>query len=336
MAATVKLLPSGKEFTVASRETVLEAGLRSGLSLPYGCASGSCGQCRARIVSGRPRKLRFHDFVPGVADKAAGYVLLCCTGADSDLVVDLREVGGVDEIPYQEIQARASRMERVRDDVLVLRLRTPRTRALQFLSGQSVSLSLPGLPPRRCPIASCPCNGSQLEFHIRHVAGDAFCEHVFTRLKPSQAIQVSGPEGKLTFDKTSTRPVIFFAYDIGFAPVKSLVEFAISLESEQSMALYWTAPPDGGHYMGNLCRSWADALDNFTYIPLTSGEGCRTSERQRRDLSGVQRVLADHPDLSGHDAYFAGPQGLVSVARRLFTANGLPAKRFFAELPPYS
>ena len=333
MAATVKLIPSGKEFTVASRETVLEAGLRSGLSLPYGCASGSCGQCRARIVSGRPRKLRFHDFVPRAADKAAGYALLCCTGADSDLVVELREISGVEEIPYQEIQARATRIERVRDDVLVLRLRTPRTRALRFMSGQSVSLSLPGLPPRHCPIASCPCNGTQLEFHIQRVVGDAFCEHVFTRLKPSQAIQVCGPQGKLTFDKTSTRPVIFFAHDTGFAPVKSLVEYAISLEGEQSMALYWTAPRDGGHYLDNLCRSWADALDNFIYIPLTSCDGRRTAERQRRDLSGVRRVLADHPDLSGHDVYFAGPQGLASVARRLFTEHRLPAKRFFAEVP---
>ncbi len=335
MAAKVKLLPSGREFTVASRETVLAAGLRSGLSLRYRCANGSCGECKARIVSGQPRDARFHDFVLSVADKAAGCVLLCSTEADSDLVVEVREIDGVEEVPYQEVQARVSKLQRLRDDLLVLRLRTPRSQALQFLSGQYVSLTLPGLLPRYRAIASCPCDGTQLEFHIRRIPGDAFGEYAFTRLRNSQPIQVCGPEGKLSFDRTSTRPVVFFAYDIGFAPIKSLVEYAISLEGEQAMALYWMALIAGEHYLDNLCRSWADALDNFTYVPLTSITGPSPSEGQWSELSALQRVIADHADLSGYDVYFAGPQGLVFTARRLFMDQGLPAERFFAETLKY-
>ncbi len=335
MAAKVKLLPSGREFTVASRETVLAAGLHSGLSLRYGCANGSCGECKARIVSGQARDARYHDFVLGAVDKAAGRALLCCTEAESDLVVEVHEIGGVEEVDYQEVQARVSKVQRLREDLLILRLRTPRSQALHFLSGQYVSLTLPGLLPRYRAIASCPCDGTQLEFHIRRIPGDAFGEYAFTRLRNSQPIRVCGPEGRLSFDRRSTRPVVFFAYDIGFAPIKSLVEYAISLEGEQAMALYWMALITGEHYLDNLCRSWADALDNFTYVPLTSITGPSPSEGQWSELSALQRVIADHADLSGYDVYFAGPQGLVFTARRLFMDQGLPAERFFGETLEY-
>ncbi|MDJ0893089.1 MAG: 2Fe-2S iron-sulfur cluster-binding protein [Gammaproteobacteria bacterium] len=331
MALTVRILPSGREFTVAGRETILEAGLRSGLSLRYRCSNGSCGECKARIVSGQVRQVRLHDFVLNAVEKAAGDVLLCCTGADSDLVIEVREIGGADEVARQEVRARVSAIERIGGDLIVLRLRTPRSQALQFLAGQYVSLTLPGLLPRYRSIASCPCSGNQLEFHVRRIPGDAFCEYVFTQLKTSQTVQIDGPEGSLTLDRESTRPIVFFAYDTGFAPIKSVVEYAISLEGEQPMALYWMALADGEHYLDNLCRSWADALENFSYTALTSIAGPPAAEREWSEYAALEQVLAEHQDLSAYDVYFAGPRGLVSTARRLFMAQGLPSERFFAE-----
>ena len=335
MRARVRILPSGSEFTIENRETVLEAGLRSGLSLHYRCTNGSCGECKAKVVSGKARDARFHDFSLTEMEKAAGQVLLCCTEADSDLVIEVREIGGVEEVPYQEVRARVSKMERVRDDMLVLRLRTPRSQALEFLSGQYVSLTLPGLLPRYRSIASCPCNGTLLEFHIRRIPGDAFSEYAFTRLRNAQPIVVSGPEGRLSFDKASTRPVIFFAYDTGFAPIKSLVEYAISLEGEQPMALYWMTLSAGQHYLDNLCRAWADALDNFSYFALTSIADAGETDGQWSELSAVQRVVEDQGDLSDHDVYIAGPQALVFAAGKVFMERGLPPERFFADSLKY-
>ena len=39
-------------FDCCDGETILHAGLRQGLTLPYECATGTCGTCRARVVSG--------------------------------------------------------------------------------------------------------------------------------------------------------------------------------------------------------------------------------------------------------------------------------------------
>ncbi len=337
MSFTAHIRPSGKTLLIESHETLLEAGLRSGLSLKYGCTNGSCGECKARVLSGEAREARFHDFRLSEAEQRSGYVLLCCTEADSDLELEVHEIGSFEEIPYQEVRAKVSKLEPLGQDMMLMHVRTPRSKALQFLPGQYLRLTLPGLLPRYRSVASCPCNGARLEFHVRRIPGDAFSQYVFTRLRSSEEVLLAGPEGRLSFDNDSSRPVVFFAYDTGFAPIKSLVEHAMSLEGDQEMCLYWMALSRGEHYLDNLCRSWADALDGFRYVRLVS---CMESadgrgERKWSELSAIERVISDHPDLTGFDVYIAGPQALVSTARRYFVSRGLPESRFFAETLKY-
>jgi len=52
MAAQVRILPSGHEFFIEGSDSILEAGLRGGLALDYGCSNGNCGKCKAKVVSG--------------------------------------------------------------------------------------------------------------------------------------------------------------------------------------------------------------------------------------------------------------------------------------------
>ena len=62
MAAHVQLRPSGHEFFVEGADTLLEAALRAGHALNYGCSNGKCGQCKARVVSGELLKVRSHEY----------------------------------------------------------------------------------------------------------------------------------------------------------------------------------------------------------------------------------------------------------------------------------
>ena len=269
MSFRVRLLPSGKEFTAEKNETVLEAALRSGISLNYSCNNGSCGGCGGRIKSGQVRETQQHDFHFSDTQKAQGHVLLCVNAAQSDLEIEVKEAGGIEDIPLQLIPTKVEQMERIQDDIMILHLRTPRSQTLRFLAGQHLSLAIAGMPPRNKSLASCPCNAMHLQFHIRRVPGDPFSEYVFTQLKVSQTVTVEGPWGNFSLDENSKRPIIFVAYETGFAPIKSIIEHAIALELEQPLHLYWMAHQPGNHYLNNLCRSWLDALDNFSYTALT-------------------------------------------------------------------
>ena len=317
-------------------ETLLDAALRAGIPLNYNCASGSCGHCLARIVRGHPDAMLHHDFALRDADRERGVVLLCRTTTQSDLVIDTELASDPANIPEQVIVTAVSKLEYAAPDVMLMDLRTPRSQTLQFLAGQHVTLAIDGVTPRNKSIASCPCNGMYLQFHVRRAPEDEFADHVFTRLQLKQRVVIRGPYGHFTLDAKSTRPLLFLAYETGFAPIKSLVENAISLEMAQPMHLYWAADRPGDHYLENHCRAWLDALDNFRYTAVTTGPapspaGGALAQARAALMAAATAVVRDHPDLSGYDVYVSGPDRAMDDARALLLAHRLPEGRLFVD-----
>ena len=324
MAASVRVLPSNHDFLLEGNDSILEAALRSGLALNYGCSNGNCGLCKAKLVSGEVQKIRPHDYSFTAAEKVQGYVLLCANTAISDLVIEATEAGGVQDIPFQEIDTRVKKVERPRADIAILTLQTPRSKRLRFLAGQHALLGVAGLAATY-PIASCPCDDRNLQFHIRRNDGDAFSDHVHNKLKSADCVKLQGPQGEFLLNEESRRPIIFIAYDTGFAPIKSLIEHAMALDTAEHMHLYWLAESGDRHYLSNLCRSWTDALDNFDYTPLVVSN--------LSDSAGELRaqVRKNHPELGKHDVYLASPEALANEVEFLLLDDGLPSAQLFVE-----
>jgi len=331
MTAQVQIQPSGHEFFVEGNDTLLEAALRAGLSLSYGCSIGNCGQCKAKLLSGQVQKTRHYDYVLSAAEKNAGIVLMCCNTAVADLVIEAREAHGAADMPLQNIAAKVKSVSTLADDMRLLHLQTPRSNRLRFLAGQSVSLTLADGSAACLPVASCPCEERNLEFHIERRPGEAFAEGVFNRLSSADTVRVEGPRGEFVLNEESNRPLIFLACGSGFAPIKSLIEHAMALDVAETLQLYWIADGKTGHYLNNLCRSWADALDNFRYIPVTA-EGDLTRDAAIRDV--LERVLTAQAELAAHDVYVAGPGTFANEAEYLLLDRGLPPSQLFVNRLP--
>jgi CDP-4-dehydro-6-deoxyglucose reductase, E3 len=317
MSAVVRILPSHRQFVVESGEPLLQAALRSGLALEFGCTNGSCGECKARVTEGEVRRIRFHDYVIRESEKRLGTVLLCCCTADSDLTIEAGEAGGPDDIPLQKLRARLYKQERSGPDTTVVHLRVMRGRMLRFLAGQHVRLTPAGGQGADVSIASCPCDGLNLEFHFDARAGDALSNRAMAGFGKSQRFEIEGPRGRFTLDESSERPLLFLAADTGIAPIKSIIEHAINLELPQPMALCWQSAAPDGHYLHNYFRSLSDALDDFCYLPATG------------TLDAV--TLAPHLRAGDVDAYVSGPEDFVNQARALLLAGGLTEDRLFVD-----
>jgi CDP-4-dehydro-6-deoxyglucose reductase len=317
MSAVVRILPSGHEFVVEANEPLLEAALRSGLALDFGCANGSCGECRGRVREGEVRQIRFHDYVIRDADKRDGVVLLCSCTADADITIEAGEAGGPDDIPLQSVRARMYRQERIADGVEVVYLRVMRGKMLRFLAGQHVRLKLPGAEAADISIASCPCDGLNLELHIDTASACDLSARASAGLAKSDRFDIEGPRGHFTLDETSDRPLVFIAGDTAIAPVKSIIEHVINLELTQPVSLRWHATRPSGHYMHNYFRSLTDALDEFSYVPV---EGAVSAE-----------TLSSLPDVAAADVYLAGGDAFVEGAKELLLARGLPEERLFID-----
>jgi len=312
MSAHVTIQPSGHEFFVESNDTLLEAALRAGVSLNYGCSNGNCGECRARLISGEVKKVHAHDYVLSQAEKDAGVILMCSCAAVNDVVIEAG-VAGAQDIRVQHLAAKVKSVEEINPQIAALHLLAPRSQRLRFLAGQSIRLSVQGVNGLYA-IASCPCEERHIELQILRKPDDLFSELLFNGLKAHESIEVEGPFGDFVLEDASPRPIIFVAFGVGFAPVKSLIQHAMSLDLAESIDLHWLAD-EAGHYQNNLCRAWADALDNFTYVPHA-----QTSDVETK----LSNIVADYPDLHRFDVYAAGTTEQLQMARRLFLKHGLP------------
>lgn len=310
MSVHVTVQPSGHDYFVEGNDTLLEAALRAGIPLNYGCSTGNCGECKARLVSGQVKKVHPYDYVLSDAEKANGGFLLCSYTAVTDVVIEA-QVAGAEDIPQQTIPTRLRNIEPLADDLLALHLFTPRSQRLRFLAGQRVNLSIDGVEGDY-HIASCPCEDRHIEIHVRRDNRN-FSRRAFDSLHKEDTVSLTGPEGHFVVKLDSHRPVIFLAWDEGFAPIKSLVQHVMSLETADSMHLYWVSDRLV-HYQENLCRSWDDALDNFHYQPLFAKEGMARV---------IERIYAEHPDLARCDIYAAGPAEFLEAARQAALARGM-------------
>lgn len=323
MGYRVRIEPSGREFTAEPQETLLEAALRSGVNIHYNCSNGSCGECRARILAGRGEEREFHDYVISENERAKGVVLLCTTHAASDLVIEARIAGSAADIPQQQLTAKIVKVEPLSETVVMLLLRTPRSQTMRFMAGQHVELRIDQYIID-LPIASCPCNGMLLQFHLRRGHDEALLAWLLAQPHNGESVQIEGPFGTFLLNEESSHTVVMVGVDTGFASLKSLIEHYINLEKAQPLHLYRLAHDEQGLYLNNLCESWHDALDNFSYTPTVVNSPAML-------LAQLQQIAGQLADPPGTDIYLAIPEEISLAARQAFTGRGVPTGQIVVE-----
>ncbi|HAU58515.1 MAG TPA: ferredoxin-NAD reductase, partial [Comamonadaceae bacterium] len=77
------------EFSVREGETILDAGLREGLALPYECRNGGCGLCLCSVEHGSVEHRPYQRSALPDALKAQGKALMCCAVPKGDVVIEV-------------------------------------------------------------------------------------------------------------------------------------------------------------------------------------------------------------------------------------------------------
>lgn len=334
MAHQVTLQPSGHQFSVADGSTILDAALDAGINLPYGCKNGACGACKGKVLAGQVDLGIAQDNALPADERAAGMALFCCAVPLTDVTLEVREVNAARDIPVKTLPCRVQQLERVADDVMVVKLKLPTNERMQFLAGQYIEFLLADGKRRAFSLASPPHADDLLELHIRHVPGGNFTDHVFNKMKLKDILRIEGPLGSFFLREDSAKPIILLAGGTGFAPIKGLVEHALHIGIQRPMRLYWGARNRAGLYMNALAEQWA-AKNGITYTPVLSEPADGDGWTGRTGLVH-EAVLADHPDLSAYQVYACGAPVMCAAALKDFTAHGLPKEEFFADVFSYA
>jgi CDP-4-dehydro-6-deoxyglucose reductase len=330
VSAQVTVRPSGHQFIVEGRDSLLAAGTKAGLKLNYGCGNGSCGMCKVRVTGGQVARVMHSDYPLSETEKAQGYVLACAhTAASAELTMETLEAGGPEDIPAQTIVSSVRAVRELAPDTMLLHLQTPRSHRLRFLAGQWVTLGLADGDDTHAAhaVASCPCDDRNLLFHVPRRDDDPVAARLFGGgLKVGDNVTVHGPSGRFVLDETPM-PLVFAACDTGFAPVKSLIEHALALDAAPTIALFWLTTRPDGHYMANQCRAWSEALDTFEVNLATHTDAA---------IGAGQMAMSMRADLFDIDSafYVAGPVAFVEALCADLRAAGVPQAQIRAEVMP--
>ena len=328
--SAVSVHPDERIVTARPGETILDAGLREGLPMPFECRNGGCGECKGRLLDGEVVMGPSQDSALPAAARAAGEVLFCVAEPRGDIEIAYTPAAGAAAAQVRRYGARVLALEKLAPDVMKVTLRVEEGGRLAWHAGQYLNVLLPGGQKRSFSFATAPGAPGPIELHIRHIEGGRFTTHVFEAMKPGEVLRFEGPLGAFHLREDGAKPLLFVAGSTGFAPVKSMLEHAFARGIRRRMVLYWGVRRREDLYAAALCERWAREHANFTFIPVLSEPQPDDAWTGRTGLVH-EAILADHPDLSGHQVYACGSVAMVEAVAPALAAQGLSPDDCFSD-----
>ena len=334
MAFQIVVQPSGRSFTVEGDETLLSAGIRQGLNMPYGCKDGACGSCKCKKISGEVQLGTYQTKALSDEERAQGLVLTCCATALSDVVLESKQVTSADAFPMKKMPVRIASMEKVSSDVMRIFLQLPATEVMQYHAGQYVEFLLRDGSRRAYSMANAPhtlaADAPKVELHIRHMPGGKFTDHVFGAMKEKDIQRVEGPQGSFYLREDNDAPIVLLASGTGFAPIKALMEHMQHKGITRPTRLYWGGRRPADLYMNDWVLAQLPLMPHLQYIPVVSNALPEDAWAGRTGFVHAA-VLQDTPSLTAYQVYACGAPIVVDSAKRDYVASGLPEDDFFAD-----
>lgn len=310
--------PDNRIIAVRAGETLLDAALREGIPMPFDCRNGGCGACKATLKSGSVEMGASQAGALTPAERAAGRILPCVCTLREDVELEYVPVKAAGAARQRVWSATVESLKRLAPDVMQVFLKLDGRDRIAFYAGQYINILLDDGEKRSFSFATAPSVNDRIELHIRRIPGGRYTTHVFETMKPGDRVRFEGPLGSFFLREDSEKPIIFVAGSTGFAPVKSMLEYAFARGIRRRMYLYWGVRRPEDLYLRDLPEKWVREHDNFTFVPVVSG-------------FVHEAILRDFPDLSGYQVYACGSAGMVQAAHPAFSAHGLGPDDCFSD-----
>ena len=318
-------LSNGSKFSTAADVSLVDAALSAGITLPHSCKSGRCSTCKCKVLQGETTILQTETGLSD-AEKAEGWILSCVRSAQTDVMLEVEDLGNVVLPPSKTLPCRISSIDRLATDVVRIMLRLPPTADFRSIPGQYIDVIGPGGIRRSYSLANANTADKTLELHIRAVDGGVMSDYWFKQAKANDLLRFNGPLGTFFLRDLDQLHLVFLATGTGIAPVKAMLESLINIAPEhapKSITVFW-----GGRTTEDLYFNLPAIPVEHRFVPVLS--------RAAADWAGVsgyvQNALLDtNPNLARTVVYAWGSDTMIRSARADLLAAGLPETRFFAD-----
>lgn len=324
------------DFICGHRETILHAGLRQGINLPYECATGTCGTCWARVMSGE------YDTAwkeaPGAArlkpDK--GDILMCQTRPRSDCVLRVPTETPPSKQPIPARRAGVIRnIKKLTGDVAHFHVHL--SEPIEFEAGQFVVIETGDLTGGRAysMVNFDPSSVSRLDLVLKRKPSGKFSDWLFAERQSDEAVEVFGPLGRAVFRPIEDKNIICIAGGSGIAGMMSILDHAVSADyfrDHKGAVFFGVRTHADTFYLDELSKFVKASHGNLEVVIALSHEEsvaeCHEKYPSLKLATGMVHEVAAKK-LEGRSdnaiAYIAGPPPMVDGAIRSLVTNGFSA-----------
>lgn len=324
----------GFQFDAAPGEPVLYAGLAAGIDLPYECATGTCGTCKAKVVEGALRDA--WPAAPGrkyVKPDQAEY-LMCQGLAESDLTLEVAKFVKPFDPGMCRIAAGSGRLRspaRLVHDVMAFDVELDEPR--DFDAGQFMVLAAPGVEGHRAySMVNYERGARRLRFVAKRKPGGGFSEWLFGPAKEGAALRVFGPLGRATFYPGITNDLVCIAGGSGIAGMMSILARAVEeryFDAHRGWLFFGVRKLSDAFFLEELSALRAASPERLSITVALSDEPvAEAAARQWPRLAFAEGLVHDaaRKALAGNyqniRAYVAGPPPAVDAALRMLLLEG--------------
>lgn len=321
--------PLGREIACQADQTILDACLRSAIWIPHGCSHGTCGTCKAELVSGDVDYGDTSTATLMATEREAGKLLLCSATPKSNVVIRAPVAfnPSIELYPVRDFVGTVVSIEELAHETrrLLLELDEP----MDFVAGQYVNIQVPGGHLTRAySMANPPSERVRLELHVRRTPGGAATDGwIFMSLQKGAQVNLSGPFGSFLLRTDRPEPAIMIAGGTGLAPLKSMIRQVLEGGLEQRLHLYQGARTRADLYdvefFDELARNHAE---QFIYRPCLSEETWGGASGLVTDV-----LSGDFERCRGFTAYVCGPPAMVEAATKTLIAKRLQSRDIYRE-----
>ncbi len=327
----IKVQTKSGEFSFDSEpgETLLYAGLRHGLTLPYECATGTCGTCRARVGDGEIE--HEWDAAPGLSyvKQEKNELLMCRATARGDCTLrvpaQVSNGGDGDALPAY-CGGVIERFKALTHDVV--RFEVAIDRPMRFEAGQFVVLETPHVVGTRAySMVNYDAEAKALVFIVKRKPGGKFSDWLFDTDVAGQALKLYGPLGKATFAPEEGKNILCLGGGSGIAGMVSIIDRGCSegyFRDHKGYVFFGVRSANDTFLMDEL-SAFVEAFPEALEVTVALSDEDPSAVLQQRYprlklASGFVHSVASERMAGKYDnitAYVAGPPPMVDGALRM-------------------
>lgn len=222
---------------------MLDALLRAGYDIPYGCRAGACQACMMK--SEKPLDNNRAQFGLSGSQKALNHFLACRFSPEESI-----KVSSVDS---NKARIRATVIDKRWLGEKVLRLRL--SADLDYKAGQYLTLWKDRTIARSYSIASQPDIDDFMEVHIKVIESGLFSNWAANELNVGDEIKLQGPMGECIFTAAPEQKVFMAAIGTGLAPIYGILKDALHLKHQGEINILIGAAEPNGFYLVDELRA---------------------------------------------------------------------------------